>query len=340
MILKREYNCVLKDYVDGSKFLQREQLYSAAASNDGATIKAWYQTWIDNIKANKLTLGSFKEFGVGELFGKYKHGTVLLAGSGPSLQYNVAELKNRGSIPLISCLHNFHYMEDNDARPEFYVSLDAGPVVLEEVCEGGLRTVDEYWELTKDRSLVAFIGSNPELLKKWQGKIYVFNAPIPDLNFIEEVNKVEVFSTMISNGGNVLGACLYLAKGIMGCHRVAFLGADFSFGVDRKSFHPWPSKYDISLGYVIPMTDIFGHCVASWPSYANFKSWFDYLSLTIPGNWMINCSEGGCLGSYPQGNIQTILQLPLADFIKQMNISDTIRDQCIKPEVFEKKILF
>lgn len=328
-----------QNYIDHPP-MPKEQLYSNAASNDGQTIKAWYQTWIDNIKANKETLGSFKDNGVGQLFGLYKFGTAICAGSGPSLGYNGKLLAERNGIPLISCLHNFHMMEDLGLAPEFYVSLDAGPVVLEEVSEGGSKTPEEYWEMTKDRTLVAFIGSHPDLIKKWRGKVYVYNAPIPDQGLIDAVNEIEVFSTHLSNGGNVLGACLYLCKAIFGVHRVAFLGADFSFGYDRKSFHPWKSKYDLNLGHVVPMTDVFGIKVPSWPSYRNFKYWFDWLSLQIPGNWMINCSEGGCLGSYPDGNISSIVQMPLVDFINQLNMCENIREQCENPEIFQKKILF
>lgn len=328
-----------QNYIDRPP-MRKEQLYSSAVSNDTATIDAWRKIWTDNIRANKEFLGSFKEYGVGQIFGKHKFGTAILAGSGPSLGYNGKHLKARKGIPLVSCLHNFHFMEDNGADVDYYVSLDAGEIVLGEVSEGGSKTPEEYWEMTKDRTLVAFIGSHPDLLKKWQGKLYVFNAPIPDATLIKELNEIEVFSTYLSTGGNVLGACLYLAKGILGVHRVAFVGADFCFGYDKSSFHPWKSKYDANMGNVVPMTDVFGIKVPSWPSYKNFKCWFDYLSLQIPGNWMINCSEGGCLGSYPEGNISSITQMPLIDFMNHMNMSEELRGQSENPEVFQQRILF
>lgn len=328
-----------QNYIDRPP-VAKEAMYSAATSNDNVTIQAWRQIWIDNIKANKEHFGSFKEHGIGQLFGKYKFGTAICAGSGPSLGYNGKHLSARNGLPLISCLHNFHFMEDNGVAPDFYVSLDAGEVVLEEVSEGGSKTPEEYWEMTKDRTLVAFIGSHPDLFKKWKGKVYLYNAPMPDADLIKAINDIEVFSTYLSTGGNVLGACLYLAKGIFGAHRVAFVGADFCFGYDKKSFHPWSSKYDMKLGNVVPVTDVFGVKCPSWPSYRNFKQWFDYLSLQIPGNWMINCSEGGCLGSYPEGNISSIVQMPLIDFMNQLNMCEEMRSQSETPEVFQQKILF
>ena len=88
----------------------------------------------------------------------------MLAGSGPSLVYNGEKLKNRGDMPLISCLHNFHFFEDRDIKVDFYVTLDAGPITITEVSEGGKHDADWYWERTKDCTLVAFIGTHPDLI--------------------------------------------------------------------------------------------------------------------------------------------------------------------------------
>lgn len=329
-----------QNYIDGPP-MQKEQLFSNACSNDAVTIKSWYETWISNIKANKETLGSFSDHSLGKLHRKHKYGTAICVGSGPSLSYNAKHLEKKGSLPVISCLHNFHFMEDNDIGADYYVSLDAGPIVITEVAEGGSRTPEEYWELTKDRVLIAYIGSHPDLFKKWKGKVYVFNAPVPDDNYVKAVDAIEPFNVYVSNGGNVLGACLYISKAFFGVDRVAMLGSDFCFGYDKKSFHPWKSSYDIAgPGIVVPMTDVFGIKVPSWPSYRNFKYFFDYLSLQIPGQWMVNCSEGGCLGSYAEGNIKSIIQMPLCEFLAQQNMCEDIRECVDNSKTEVKKILF
>lgn len=328
-----------QNYIDNPP-IRKEQLWANACSNDAVTIKSWFQTWVDNIKANKEYLGSFADHSIGQLFERHKYGTALCVGSGPSLGYNVKHLQKRGSLPVVSCLHNFHFLEDNGVGADYYVSLDAGPIVIKEVAEGGEKTPDEYWEMTKGKKLVAYIGSHPDLFKKWQGEVYVFNAPVPDKAYVEAVNAIETFSVYISNGGNVLGASLYFAKAILGVDRVGFLGADFCFGYDKSSFHPWSSSYDNNPGHIIPMTDVFGIKVPSWPSYRNFKYFFDHLSLNIPGNWMVNCSEGGCLGSYAEGNLRSITQMPLKDFLGQLNMCSDIRDCIENPGVDQKKILF
>ena len=323
-----------------------QQLYAQSCSNDTVTVNAWRDTWISNIKANKAFIGSFKDNSLGQLWGKHQFMPAIVAGSGPSLKRNAAELANKGAIPLISCLHNFHYFEDLGVKVDYYVSLDGGPVTIEEVSEGGSKSPDEYWALTKDRVLLAYIGSHPDLIKKWQGKIYFYNVPVPDASMMKEVEAIEPFFTCIGTGGNVLGACLYISKAILGCNPITFIGADFCFGTGysdagqlQHNFHAWNSKYDKNLGQFLYITDVFGIKRKTWQSYANFKAWFDYVAQTVPGTYY-NCSEGGCLGSYPEGNIAAFKYMDLKEFFVMCNLNSHIRPQCEQPDQENKVILF
>lgn len=316
----------------------RQGLYQQAASNDDVTVLNWRDIWLRNIRANKARFGSFKDHGLGKLHGAHRNQAAILVGSGPSLKENAHELRERKGVPVVSCLHNFHFLEDLGVPADYYVSLDAGPVTIEEVSEGGTKTADEYWALTKDRKLICYIATDPELLAKWQGEIYFFNAPLPDQGLMGEIDQVEVFRTFVSSGGNVLGAATYVAKGFFGCHTLVFTGANFSFSYTEK-FHGWDSKYDANLGHCVRMTDIYGNKVKTWQSYANFKAWFDWLVQTVPGLY-INASEGGCFGSYPEGNIRALRQMDLKDVLRMFNMCDELAAQCANPEIDEKKILF
>ncbi len=303
------------------------------------TIDAWAQTWIDNITANRAYVGGdFAPQGVGNLFGKFQHKACILAGSGPSLKVNGEQLKERNGVPLISCLHNFHFFEDRGVKPDFYVSLDAGPVVLEEISEGGSLTSAEYWERTEGHKLVAYIGSNPELIKRWRGEVLFFNAGMPHGEAKTRADQAAGFYTMLGSGGNVLGACLYLAKGILGCQAVAFVGADFCFDYKNK-FHGWDSKYDKELGQHLRVTDIYGVKVNTWRSYQNFKCWFEYVSMTVPGIYY-NCTEGGTLGAYPEGNIAQLRYCDLTEFVGMCSMNEHMRAQCESPGVEHKIMLF
>lgn len=313
-------------------------LYSQACSNDGPTLDTWLKIWIDHYTLNQKKHGPFKDHSVGSLHGLLENQPAIIVGSGPSLKHVAPKLKNRGKIKAISCLHNFHFLEDLGAGADFYVTLDAGPVTIEEVSEGGSKTAEEYWDITKDRTLLAFVGSHPDLLAKWRGKILFFNAPVPAEEYSVETEKIEPFHTYVSNGGNVLGGCLYLTKGIMGANPIIFTGSDFCFDYDKR-FHAWQSKYDKNLGNVVKLTDVFGNKVLSWQSYANFKSWFEYVAMQVPGIY-INASEGGTLGAYSEGNISAIKQMTFDDVMKMYTMHDILKNQCVNPGVKDPKILF
>jgi len=328
-----------QNYIDHPP-MQVEQMHQAACSSDTVTVDYWRKAWCDNVRENKKTLGSFAKHSAGKLFGKYLYGSAICAGSGPSLGYNGSFLAKKGQIPLFSCLHNFAFMEDNGINAEFYVSLDAGQVVIPELSAGGKEPAESYWEKTKDKKLVAFIGSHPDLFRKWQGEIYVFTAAIPDKQWDETLAEVEPFHVMVTSGGNVLGACVYIAKAICGVHRVGIVGADYCFGHNKRSFYPWKSELDGQLGQVIPVTDVFGIKCPTWPSYHNFKLHMEWLASIIPGQWMVNCTEGGALGSYPHGNIRAIVQMPLMDFMNQLNFCESIKEACEKPSEPINKILY
>lgn len=337
---KAEVILEYQPYIDHPPMVTAEGLYSQACASDEITIKSWADLWLRQIKANHDHFGSFAEFGVGKLHGMFRSRPVICAGSGPSLRNNAHLLgkKDRKEFGLVSCLHNFHYLEDLGVEPDFYVTLDAGDVTIEEVSEGGSKTPEEYWEMTRDRTLVAYIGSNPELLKRWQGKIYFFNAPVPDESFMQEVAKVETFHHVLGNGGNVLGACLYFSKAVLGACPIVYVGADFAFGYDHK-FHGWDSKYDAKMGQCVRATDIYGNSVKTWQSYANFKAWFDWVAMKVPG-YYINCSEGGTLGAYPGGNIRHIKQMDLAECYKMFNACDLLLEQHQNPATDHPKLLF
>jgi hypothetical protein len=306
-------------YIDNPPVQNKEALYQRACSNDGVTIDSWQKIWLANVETN------CKEWDVEnntamQDYAKFAYKPGIIAGSGPSLKRNAHLLKDRGDMALVSCLHNFGFLEDLGAHPDYYINLDAGDITIPEMSEGGKLDSDHYWGLTKDRTLVTSVTANPVLHRKWQGRILWYNAIAASHEYVEAMKKITSMNLVYSVGGNTLGAALYHAKAILGCCPIVYVGADFCFGYDRQ-FHSWKSGYAFS-GYMLA-TDIFGNRVYTYPSYFNFKAWFDYIACGGKGNHpgqYINCTEGGILGAYAEGNIRQIQLMPLEHFLWTYNL--------------------
>jgi hypothetical protein len=339
MIQTVEIDLEFQEYIQGPPETPK-QLFQRAAQNDGVTIDTWRDIWLKNIKYNHDAVGSFADNGIGRLYDRCKLQPAIVVGSGPSLKKNVKELARAKAvgIPIISCLHNFHFLEDNGAAADFYVNLDAGDVTFSEISEGGQRTEAEYLELSKGRHLLSFIGASPLIKDNWEGEISWFNSPIPDPGFGQKVAEIENFNTYVSTGGNVLGASFYIARAIMGANPIIFVGADFSFSYSKK-FHGWESKYDKTIGNVMRVTDVFGNKTATWPSYYGFKCWFDSRACVTPGI-IINATEGGIFGAYPEGNISQVRQMYLKDVVDMYDAHKAIQGQCVNPQTDDRLVMF
>jgi hypothetical protein len=291
--------------------LAPEQLQEKAVSNDAHTIGHWRETWIGNYKKNKEHFGSFAQKSIGKLYNTNQHKPAIIIGSGPSLKDALKGLRMNQELknPLltISCLHNFGLFQDEGIKIDYYLSLDAGSIVMKDISEGRKESPEYYWEKSKDAKLLAYAASDPKLFKNWQGEVNIFNAVIPDMSVQKELDDIEKFSHCVSSGGNALGACLFMAKGIFGSSTIMLVGADFCFSYDN-TFHSYKTSYD-TLGGVVLHPDIFGIPRKTWPSYLNFKFWFDKVAMMVGGEW-ISCSQG-ILGSYMGGNLRHFKYIPL-----------------------------
>lgn len=321
--------------------MSREQMYGQSCSNDAVTVNHWAKIWLDHTRMNAAKYDVLNQTTMSE-YAKYAYRPVIVAGSGPSLKKNATVLKGKpAEIGLVSCLHNFAYFTDLGLQCDGYVNLDAGDITIPEMSQGGIKPASYYWDATKDATLIAALVSKPELLERWKGKILFFNSPVPDMGYMAECTKLCPLEVWYNVGGNALGAAYYHARAILGGMPIAMIGSDFAFDYTRK-FHSWDSPYDAQFSGVIACTDIFGNRVYSWPSYVNFASWFTSQAMGGTGNnplMMINCTEGGILGAFPNGNLAAIKQMALADFLA-MYTHHKLTPELIKGAPDKPKLLF
>ena len=306
--------------------MSNAQLYGQACSSDAITIESFIGPWLEHL-AYITKKYDVKANSVMSDFGKWAYKPMVCGGSGPSLKKNAMLMKDRDQIGFVSCLHSFGYLEDLGCPADYYVTLDSQELTIGEAISGGTRDEKYYWDLTKDRTLVSCIVANPKLLEKWQGRILFYNTVIPDQRYMDATEKIK-FNCYFNTGGNALGACYYMARAISGATPIAMIGADFSFS-SKKKFHAWDSSYDKMFSGVIPVTDIFGNRVYTWQSYFNFSKWFEFIALGGRGGHptlFYNCTEGGILGAYPNGNLRQIVQLPLSHFLHAYNHHKTQKE--------------
>ena len=318
-----------QNYIPGPPSTET-QMYAQACGNDKITMDSWKETWLKNIKSSHKRFGSFCDNGCQGLAGLYKHRPVIIAGSGSSLKKNahlLVEAQKMG-IGIVSCLHNFGFLVDLGVKPDdvYFLSLDAGDIVVPEMAEGGKENLEFYSEKSKDYTLLSYVGSPPKLFDTWKGKVRLFNCPVSDPDVMILTNtlavmdgtikepQLEKFGSYVSTGGNALGASMYFAKAVMGGNPIIFVGADFSFGWEKK-FHSWDSPYDKQCTGVMYWPDVYGIKVPTWNSYFNFKTWFETVATWRAPGYYINATEGGILGSYPDGNIMQIQQMDLQDVL-------------------------
>jgi hypothetical protein len=321
--------------------VSKEQMYGQSCQNDAVTVNHWSKIWLDHTKINASKFDIMNNTVMLD-YGKYAYRPVICAGSGPSLKKNAHLLTTKpDEIGLVSCLHNFAYFIDLGIKCDGYVNLDAGDITIPEMSQGGKHPADYYWNATKDCTLIATPVSKPELLDRWQGRILFFKAPVPDMAYMIEEQKVCPLEVYFNVGGNALGAAYYHARAILGGTPIVFVGADFSFDYTRK-FHSWESPYDKQFSGVTPCTDVFGNRVYSWPSYVNFAQWFIHQSMGGNGNnpaMFINCTEGGILGAFPNGNLASIKQMALIDFLA-IYTHHKMTPDLVKGDPTKPKLLF
>lgn len=323
MLRTLDIDLVYQNLIDGPPAAP-QKLYEKACSSDGATVGAWREIWIKNAKLNKEKFGRFADKTIGKLHGINRGKAAIICGSGPSLKQSIEGLReNKQSahpLMVVSCLHNFGYFEDENVHADYYLSLDSGDIIMSDVFEGRKYPQEHYWEASKGKTLLATVMTPPKLFELWQGEIVLFSTMMPDAQLQRDLQAVERFSHYVSCGGNALGGCLYVAKAIFGSETLMICGADFCFDYDN-TFHSYKTHYDAPGGYVMH-PDVFGNMRKTWPSYLNFKYWFDWVACTIPGRY-INCSEG-LMGAYREGNIQQFQYMSLKQALVAYQMADRI----------------
>lgn len=288
--------------------------FDIAAQNE-RTLAHWRHAWIANARVNREERGPFGAHSVLELWGRGR-GPALCLGAGPSLESAVDDLRvaQRKGMRVLSCLRSFSFLESASISPDYYVTLDASPLITNHI-------TDALIERTIDKTLVAHVSTDPDVLRRWRGRILFFASPPQEASLSEEYDKIERFNVFVESGGNVFGSCVYIAKAILGANPVVLLGADLSFPPKGDSYAGGSPREDEDP-ILDGLTDICGAPVSTIPQYYAHKLWLDDVCSRVPGIW-INCSEAGIVGAVPGGmNLTSPINMSLRRFLAGYSVTE------------------
>lgn len=299
-----------------------EILAHQASGPDGLTCTAFGQLWTDNLLENSKSYDFLQNSAMLEHM-KFMYYPAVVIAAGPSLKKNVHLLKEHNDVVRCSCLHCFAYLMDQGVKVNYWLAIDAQPEMATVIYDGGKKPRAEYQEMMKDQVLICNTCINPKVLSEWKGKVLFFNtmANVPEYQKAAEEKCKDLVT--FNQGGSVTGACLYMARAILGCGPIAFVGLDLAYS-KAGMYYPWNDEmtHQSKIPNATAMTDIYGDRVITDGSWLSFKSWIEFTacggSIGAKHNFY-NCTEGGILGAHPQGNLRKLMPMDLKQFLDMVD---------------------
>ncbi|MGZ9586258.1 motility associated factor glycosyltransferase family protein [Paenibacillus marinisediminis] len=180
-----------------------------------ATFSTFAQDWIDNILSNIKYIT--RSHGVNVLSNIFTNIPAVVVGSGPSLQYDIEQLRSiKDRVVIIAAGTSTQALLAAEIEPHIIVSMDGG--------EPNLRAFQSI--ATDHIPLVYGSFIHPGILNK--NRSYTAYA-IMDLDPItSHLLGNEVEGDKFKSNFSVTGLCVQLAA-LMGCHMIIFTGQDLSF---------------------------------------------------------------------------------------------------------------
>jgi hypothetical protein len=270
---------------------------------DNNTVEKKANVWVENVKEN-VKLIDFKECDGHKLKEMdFDKSTAYLIGAAPSLKKDLDELKKKKGT-IISSAHAYKTLLEAGIEPHIVVAVDNRHETINYLDVG---------DKCKDTILFCDICIHPDVLRNWQGEVALFYGRKGE-ETDKLIQEVTDFKNYMSTGGSVLPTSVILAWSL-GFKRIVFLGADFSYNGDRKTY--WIDKeapdYMFKEQGKAPMLDIHGNIVYGIYNLILAKFYIDLWSYQNHGIEFINSTCSGILGAYDEGNLKSIKQIPLTE---------------------------
>jgi len=186
---------------------------------DNKTVEGCSDLLLENIKQNRDCI--IKDTGIKSLKNIYKGKPIFVVAAGPSLDINMAELKNIGDKGIIIAVGTIgKILLQNEIIPDFIVITDGKDNIYKQVSD-----------IIRNIPLLYIPGANYKAVTNYSGNRIV---AIPDKDpFYEKLEK-QVKKGYISIGGSVATAALDFAYQLGG-NPIVFVGQDLALSKDLET---------------------------------------------------------------------------------------------------------
>jgi hypothetical protein len=212
---------------------------------------------------------------------------ALLVAAGPSLEKNVYHLHAAKGRSVIICADTaLRFLLVRGITPDFVVSADPQEETYRKY---------EGLDIPQSVSLVFHPATNPQIVKYFPGKKFVFDCSIPAYRWLQRFWSTK--GTLEQETMCQVHIGFNLAEWL-GCQKIILVGQDLSYsneGMHAKgSSYLSTSEFDSVNSRSRWVKDIFGQSVRTEPTFLNYKSIFEKKIARFSGN-VVNATEGGLL---------------------------------------------
>ena len=210
---------------------------------------------------------------------------AVLVAAGPSLEKNVRHLHGAKGRSVIICADTaLRFLLVRGIIPDFVVSADPQEETYRKY---------EGLDIPSSVSLVFHPATNPQIVKHFPGKKFVFDCSIPAYQWLQRF--------WLSKGTLEQETMCQVHVGFnlaewLGCQKIILVGQDLSYS--NEGMHAKGSSYLSSSDFEVVKTrsrwvkDIFGQSVRTEPTFLNYKAIFEKKIARFSGD-VVNATEGG-----------------------------------------------
>lgn len=239
--------------------------------------KIWFESKMKNLKyiSESERLSDYKN--------KYKDKPAIIVSAGPSLEKNIAELKDYNNAVIISGGRTLKSLINIGREPEYTVIVDPS--------DKSYELVDGYIDKVKSK-LVYDLGTPYKALEAHNGGKIIFSAE----SALDEIMNGKVGT--LYGGGSVAHYMTTFALS-MGCNPIIFIGQDFAYtgekGHAKVAESPWESNdienYKNKTDLLVE--DVYGEDVRTSPLLNLYRLQMEEIIAQNTEVTFINATEGG-----------------------------------------------